>query len=628
MCGEISLDLTRLENVKHLDGGGIRAACPVCRAAGSDKSANHLLIQPDGKFGCATHPNDVEHRKEIFRLAGTRLAPNGRAKRNDGGKHFVCAYDYLDASRNLIHQVCRYVPKDFKQRRPDGRGGWIWNTEGINKVLFRLPETLAAIKAGLPIYLTAGEKDTLAMVSHGFASTTHPGGEDKSASKWLDSYTETLRGANVVIVADKDPTGRAHAAAVAQKLSGVAATLRVIECPDTNGKPVKDAADFFAAGGEAADLDAIAEAAPEFVPAPITDAAPDAKTEDAPPVARPLSALVRPAQDDARELLRHRYLCRGAWLLLCGPTGIGKSALAMQAAILWALARACFGIEPTRPLKSLFVQAEDDDGDLWEMKDGVFKGLELTETEAKTACENVFICREDESCGFEFWGRVRLLLAEHKPDILWINPALSYIGGESGSQKDVGTFLRNGLNPLLRKYDCGAVVIHHTNKPATGHEKPNWQAGDFAYLGAGSAEWANTARATLALRSIGSHEVFQLHAGKRGARLFWQDDQGQRSFVKHLAHATEPGVICWHEAGPDEIPSKGGAPKKYDPEEIFELLPPEGLARKDWVILAKDECGVSEATVDRARKELKKAGRIAKSPVSGKWQPLTKREKP
>ena len=82
----ISLDPAKLENVKNLDGGAIRAACPACRADGSDKTGDHLLIKPDGKFGCATHPDDQEHRKEIFRLTGTRLlpvpSPNGRAKRN------------------------------------------------------------------------------------------------------------------------------------------------------------------------------------------------------------------------------------------------------------------------------------------------------------------------------------------------------------------------------------------------------------------------------------------------------------------------------------------------------------------------------------------------------------------
>src|SRR5208282_1963131 len=37
--------------------------------------------------------------------------------------------------------------------------------------------------------------------------------------------------------------------------------------PDTNGKAVKDAADFFAAGGTSDELRALVDAAPEFVPA-------------------------------------------------------------------------------------------------------------------------------------------------------------------------------------------------------------------------------------------------------------------------------------------------------------------------------------------------------------------------
>jgi hypothetical protein len=271
-----------------------------------------------------------------------------KPKRNGQPKQIVATYDYTDAGGELRFQVCRYEPKDFRQRRPDGKGGWIWNMAGIDRILFRLPKVMAAIKAELPIYLTEGEKDALAMVANGFAATCNLGG----AGKWQTSYSETLGGADVLIVADKDPTGRKHAANVARQLHGVARSIKTIECPDTNGKPVKDAADFFAAGGEPSTLDEIAQAAPEFVPSPKTDAAPDAKTEDAPPVACPLSALVRPAQDDASELLRRRFLCRWAWLLLCGPTGIGKSALAMQAAILWALGHACFGIEPTRLLNA------------------------------------------------------------------------------------------------------------------------------------------------------------------------------------------------------------------------------------------------------------------------------------
>ncbi len=75
--GDRGLETGKLANVKHFDSGEIHAACPACRAAGSDKTGDHLIIYATGKFGCATHPNDGEHRKEIFRLAG-----NAHGQRN------------------------------------------------------------------------------------------------------------------------------------------------------------------------------------------------------------------------------------------------------------------------------------------------------------------------------------------------------------------------------------------------------------------------------------------------------------------------------------------------------------------------------------------------------------------
>src|SRR6478736_5147068 len=86
------------------------------------------------------------------------------------------------------------------------------------------------------------------------------------------------------------------------------------------------------------------------------------------PFARTLDEFVRVAENDPAELLKHRYLCKGGGLLLVGPTGHGKSSLAMQFMIKWAVGQAVFGIEPARPLKSLLIQAENDDGDLAEMK--------------------------------------------------------------------------------------------------------------------------------------------------------------------------------------------------------------------------------------------------------------------
>ena len=354
-------------------------------------------------------------------------------------------------------------------------------------------------------------------------------------------------------------------------------------------------------------------------------AEPEAEAASVPPVGRSLGELVRPTAKDKTELLKCRYLCRGGGLLLVGPTGVGKSSLAMQAMVLWALGREAFGIEPAGPLKSLLIQAENDDGDLAEMRDGVIAGLSLTEAEAKQATDNVIVWREDERTSLRFFSEVvRPLLAQHRPDLLWIDPALSYLGGETNSQVAVGVFLRNQLNPLLREFNCAVVIVHHTNKPPTGREKGEWQAGDFAYLGSGSAEWANWARAVLALRGIGSNVVFELRAGKRGSRLGWQEADGSKSFVRLIAHARDPGVICWREADASEL-DKGGRPKGTAADDMFALLPPEGLGTAEWKEMAFTECGIPERSFFREKKALQQAKRITKSPISGKWQPLKTR---
>jgi hypothetical protein len=331
-----------------------------------------------------------------------------------------------------------------------------------------------------------------------------------------------------------------------------------------------------------------------------------------PPVAKRLGELVTHLNDDPNELLRHRYLCRGGGLLLVGPTGVGKSSFGMQAKILWGIGRALFGIQPVKPLKSLLIQAENDEGDLAEMRDGVVAGLHLTDDQRRMAMDNVIIAREDERTGLGFFvGVVRPLLEAHRPDLLWIDPALAYLGGEVGSQKDVGAFLRNMLNPLLREFNCGVVVVHHTNKPPTGKEKPDWNAGDFAYLGGGSAEWANWARAVLGLRSLGSHSVFELRAGKRGGRLGWKESDGTtKSFAKNIAHADEPGVICWREAEESEVPQTAKAKRAPTKEDIMPHVPTDKPISKDALRSKANSAGIAFNKINPLIAELIDEGKL------------------
>lgn len=251
----MSLDLDRLENVKPNADGSARAACPACREVGSDKSGDHLLIQPNGSFGCAAHNGDKPHRQRIFALAGA-------VQHREQKSRIVATYPYTNERGELLFEVVRMEPKTFRQRHKDASGALVWNMTGVRRVLYGLPQIMGAIQDGLPVYVCEGEKDVASLAKAGFAATCNPGG----AGKWLPEFSATLRGADVCIIADKDEPGRKHAQLVARSIHGTAAQVRVIELPDTNGQPVKDSADYFAAGGTAEGLQAIVEAAPLWSP--------------------------------------------------------------------------------------------------------------------------------------------------------------------------------------------------------------------------------------------------------------------------------------------------------------------------------------------------------------------------
>jgi hypothetical protein len=161
--------------------------------------------------------------------------------RNGNSRRIVETYPYVDEARTLLYEVVRYDPKDFRQRRPDGNGGWIWKLDDTRRVLYHLPEIVAAIKADEWIFLPEGERDVHALEQLGKVATTNPGG----AGKWRPEYTETLRGAKVAIVQDVDQPdekgkcpGQDHARQVFEALDGVAAKVKLLE--PAEGKDVSE----------------------------------------------------------------------------------------------------------------------------------------------------------------------------------------------------------------------------------------------------------------------------------------------------------------------------------------------------------------------------------------------------
>jgi hypothetical protein len=170
------------------------------------------------------------------------------------------------------------------------------------------------------------------------------------------------------------------------------------------------------------------------------------------PLVRPLLELQPAASDDGNTLLGNRFLCRGGGLTFIGSAGIGKSTAVIQLRISWSIGRTCFGITPAPSLKILYIQAENDEGDLCEMRDGVLEHLDLSPEELETLRANFVCVFEGSRTGEEIIAVIGLLLQEHSPDLLIIDPALSYLGGDVNQQEIVGRFLRNLLNPLLQTH--------------------------------------------------------------------------------------------------------------------------------------------------------------------------------
>jgi 5S rRNA maturation endonuclease (ribonuclease M5) len=146
---------------------------------------------------------------------------------NHGAPEIVATYDYADEGGNLIFQCVRSKPKDFWQRRPDGKGGWINNLQGVRRVLYRLPKLIAAST----VCVAEGEKDCDNLAKLGFVATTNPLG----AGKWRDEYSETLRGKDVIVfgdVGDNDGKGEKHTQQVIESLTGKAGSIKHVALPD------------------------------------------------------------------------------------------------------------------------------------------------------------------------------------------------------------------------------------------------------------------------------------------------------------------------------------------------------------------------------------------------------------
>ena len=251
--------LSRLKNVKAYCDRRWMASCP---AHDDERPSLSIKLTDDGTKllkcheGCQTD--------DIVKAVGLEMKDlfpdKGGAKVRDFEARIVTTCQYTDESGKLLFETVRLRdPKDFRQRRPDGSGGWVWDLKDVRRVLYRLPEVIAA-DVGTSIFITEGEKDADWLSALGLIASTNPLG----ASKWHLVDAEALGNRPVVVLVDNDDSGRKHALQVARALFSKAAKVRSLELQEL--PPKGDVSDWLEAGGTVEQLLDLAESAPVFEP--------------------------------------------------------------------------------------------------------------------------------------------------------------------------------------------------------------------------------------------------------------------------------------------------------------------------------------------------------------------------
>lgn len=446
--------------------GAFDAACQLRDAGATEAEAIQLVEGGAARCGLPL-PEARAAVKSAFKH--TPREPIHKGIGGNSTKRIVAAeYSYTDEVGKLLFQCVRYVPKDFLQRQPDGKGGWTWNLKGVRLGLYRLPEVVKASE----VWIAEGEKDCDTLAALGLCATCNPLG----AEKWRDEYNEALRGKLVVIVPDNDAPGRRHAEQVARALHGVAASVRIMWLPDT----VKDATDFvatFADRAEAAERLAImAEGAAKWTPAqPETKPSADS---------RPLIQFFKPSElrdykpPEGVVIVGDCHITRGTVFVIGGAPGIGKSRAAVALAVAGATGADWFGLPVKTRFRTMIVQSEN----------GRFRlSKEFADLDCAALEDFVRVCPPPPlGLAFdraEFQTALAAEIASFQPDVIVVDP-WNAVARDEKARDYLDTF--KAIRAVIPAGDDGPAlgIVAHTRKPknderASGRGLLNLLAGSY-----------------------------------------------------------------------------------------------------------------------------------------------------
>jgi hypothetical protein len=378
----------------------------------------------------------------------------------------VTEYSYVDENGKLFYQNVRFEPKNFRVRRPGPPGPWVWSLEGVRRVLYKLPQVLAADE----VLVVAGEKDADRAEKLGFVATTNVFGENV---EWLPGYSESLRGKRVILIPDNDDTGIKHVRKVARATLGIASSVKLLK-PLPGVGPKGDLSDFAdKVGDEAAAiaLRALIDDEPELT-------ADDFKQweEEAKKARRPFPALtvseflekkLRPLTPLIGNILHAQEV-----VALVARRRNGKTTLLTDMLMTAADGEPDWlGFEIPSPVSSLYVYLDDAPG---LVQDHVRQRVQrrphdrfriLTRDEFRLTGWSI----RPQDPPTDFMIRLRDTVEEFRPQILVLDNAALMLEGDYNNSARVMALVNYAID-LAADFQCSVIIPVHPRKHPRGKD--------------------------------------------------------------------------------------------------------------------------------------------------------------
>ncbi len=550
----------------------------------------------DDIFGVIGKMEGLTEFKDQLRRAAeiAGISPETKAQQI---RKAIAEYPYCDEAGTLLFKVVRYDPKDFRQYRPDGKGGWIGNLDMVRRVLYRFPQVLKA----KTVLIVEGERDVGTAyrlgLPDGWAASSNPMG----AGKWKDEYSESLRGKRVVILPDADEPGRKHGEQVANSLQGKAHDILRLALPDG----VKDLSKWSEAGRTHEDFRKLLEAAEPWV-----RLSPKVQAEAAEQSAGPVLVRLADVQPEEITWLWPGRIARGKLTLFVGDPGVGKSMLTMDLAARISRA-APFPDGSHAPSGSVIILTAEDG-----LADTVRPRLDAMEGDPSRVFVLTGVRTPTDSAPGYFQlttdlSHLEHAITEHNAVLVVIDPLSAYLG-EKDSYKDAE--VRRVLGPLAmmaERTEVAVVGIMHLNK--------NEQR-KALYRALNSIAFVAAARAVFAVAEDPDTE---------GRGLFLPLKMNIASKPPGLAYRLDGPRIAWdtEPVTADAESALRGADlpeeraERVQAGEVLRELLQAGSMKAEAVKKEASVAGVSERTLYRAKAALRvKAHRVGGLGSAGWWE--------